>query len=216
VTSALILDFGEVLVRPQSDAIVADMADLAGLEVDEFRRRYWQHRPVYDGGAPADDYWRLVLANPEPGSGNLEPEPGTGNPEPEPGTIAALKDADARSWTDYREEVWELTAAFRARGGKTAFLSNGVPEVMARVRAERTLADYFDVVIVSYEVGYTKPDRRIYELCLAWLGVSAASSLFVDDRIENLAAAGGLGMQTVWFRGDASVAEVRSRIATDR
>lgn len=199
MVAGLILDFGEVLVRPQSDAIVADMADLAGLEVDEFRRRYWQHRPVYDGGAPADEYWRLVLG-----------------PNSRSEAIAALKDADARSWTDYREEVWELTAAFRARGGKTAFLSNGVPEVMARVRAERTLADYFDAVIVSYEVGYTKPDRRIYELCLARLGVSAASSLFVDDRSENLAAARGLGMQTVWFRGDASVAEVRSRIATDQ
>ena len=207
---ALILDFGEVLVRPQSAASIAEMAGLAGLEVDEFRRRYWQHRPVYDGGAPADEYWRLVL-----GRQTANPEPGTWNPEPEPGTIPALKDADARSWSAYREELWDLTRDFRARGRKTAFLSNGVPEVMARVRAERKLADYFDAVIVSYEVGLMKPDRRIYELCLERLGVPASSALFVDDRSENLTAPKELGMQTVWFRGDESMPEVRSRIATN-
>lgn len=199
MVAGLILDFGEVLVRPQSEASVAEMAGVAGLDVDDFRRRYWQHRPVYDGGAPADEYWRLVLG-----------------PNSRSEAIAALKDADARSWTDYREELWSLTSEFRARGGKTAFLSNGVPEVMNLVRTERNLADYFDVVIVSYEVGFMKPDRRIYELCLARLNVSAASSLFVDDRSENLAAARGLGMQTVWFRGEASMAEVQSRIATNQ
>jgi putative hydrolase of the HAD superfamily len=168
------------------------MADLAGLDADEFRRRYWQHRPVYDGGAPADEYWRLVLAR-----------------NPEPGTLSALKDADARSWTDYREELWDLTVQFRARAGRTAFLSNGVPEVMARVRADRRLVDYFDAVIVSYEVGLMKPDRRIYELCLARLDVPAASALFVDDRAQNLTAPRELGMQTLHFRGDESMDEVR-------
>ncbi len=195
----LILDFGQVLVRPQPAPVVAEMAGLAGLDVDEFHRRYWQHRPGYDRGEPATRYWRRVI--------------GASAPAPAPRTIdetvAALIDADARSWTDYREELWALTAAFRARGGATAFLSNGVPEMMARVRAERRLDDYFDVVLVSYEVGYTKPDPRIYELCLSRLGVSAPSALFVDDRPENVEGARRLGIETVLFRGDGSMDDVR-------
>ena len=192
MTKALILDFGEVLVRPQPAEIVAEMAGLAGLEVRDFHQRYWQHRPAYDSGLPADDYWKRVLA------GSTDDR-----------TIAALKNADARSWTDYREEMWHLTADFRARGGRTAFLSNGVPEVMALVRAQRTLADYFDVVIVSYEVGFTKPDPRIYELCLAQLNVSAPHAVFVDDRVPNIEGAKRLGIRTVLFRGDDSVEDVR-------
>ena len=192
MTHALILDFGEVLVRPQPKEIVAEMAKLAGLDVVAFGHLYWKHRPAYDAGLPADDYWRRVLAD----SSNQR-------------TIEALKDADARSWTDYREEMWELTLEFRSRGGKTAFLSNGVPEVMKLVRSQRDLAHYFDVVMVSYEVGVTKPDPKIYELCLIQLGLSAASALFVDDRRPNLDAAEALGISTVWFRGDESVAEVR-------
>ena len=37
---ALILDFGEVLVRPQSAASIQRMADLAGLEIADFNERY--------------------------------------------------------------------------------------------------------------------------------------------------------------------------------
>lgn len=195
---ALILDFGEVLVRSQPAAIVAEMADVAGLDVDEFTRRYWKHRPFYDGGGVADEYWRGVLSDP-PAAARADEA-----------TLAALKNADARSWTDYREELWTLTAEFRARGGKTAFLSNGVPEVMTLVRAQRRLDDYFDVVIVSSEVGCTKPDARIYELCLSRLGVPASSSVFVDDRAENIDAAARLGLQTILFRDDAGVDEVRN------
>lgn len=200
VIRGLILDFGEVLVRPQPATIVAEMAGLAGLQIEEFHRRYWQHRPFYDGGAPADDYWLRVLADPSSTASAT--------------TLAALKDADARSWTDYREELWTMTAEFRARGGRTAFLSNGVPEVMTRVRAQRRLDDYFDVVLVSYEVGFTKPDPRIYELCLSRLGVPAEAALFVDDRVDNVEAARRLGMQIVLFGGDGNVRDIRSALTS--
>ena len=106
--------------------------------------------------------------------------------------------------------LWTLAAAFRARGGVTAFLSNGVPEMMARVRAERRLDSYFDVVLVSYEVGFTKPDPRIYELCLTRLCVPASAALFVDDRAENVEGARRAGIHTVLFRGDASMDDVRA------
>ena len=198
---ALILDFGEVLVRPQPAAIVAEMAALAGLEVPEFHRRYWAYRPAYDCGLPATEYWPRVVNDALDG------------PRVSQATVAALIGADARSWTDYRDEMWQLTADYRARGGKTAFLSNGIPEVMALVRSQRRLPDYFDVVIVSCEVGFTKPDRRIYELCLTQLGVAARDAVFVDDRSANVDAAQKLGISTVWFRGDESVVEVERAIA---
>lgn len=198
MTRALILDFGQVLVRPQPAAIVSDMAALAGFGLDEFHRRYWQHRPGYDRGEPAPQYWRRVL------EGSAITVPALDQ------TIGALIEADARSWTDYREELWTLTRQFRARGGRTAFLSNGVPEMMARVRGERRLDDYFDVVLVSYEVGFTKPDPRIYELCLSRLGVPASAALFVDDRPENVDGARRVGIATVHFQGDTSMDDVRA------
>jgi hypothetical protein len=73
---------------------------------------------------------------------------------------------------------------------------------LGSVRAERRLDDYFDVVLVSFEVGVTKPDPRIYALCLSRLGLAAPSALFVDDRPENVEGARLLGIETVLFRGD--------------
>ena len=201
---ALILDFGEVLVRSQPAAAIAEMAALTGLGVDAFRQRYWQHRRAYDSGLAADRYWRRVVDEPPPVSALNDV------------TLAALKAADVRSWTDYRDSMWTMAAEFRRRGGRTAILSNGVPEVMARVRAERVLAEYFDTVLVSYEVGVTKPDARIYELCVQRLGVPAASSLFVDDRVENVEAARQFGIASVLFHGDESVDEVRMAVEETR
>lgn len=188
---ALILDYGEVLVSRQSADDVRRMADLCGVDTDRFHHLYWHHRPAYDTGAlTARQYWQQVLGDAHPGRAA------------ESAAIARLIEVDARSWTRYREDVWALAAAFRSAGGRTAFLSNGVPEVMDLVRAERDLARWFDVVLVSYEVGLTKPDARIYELCLEKLGVRSSDALFVDDRPANLEGAARLGIRTLRFTSD--------------
>ncbi len=191
---ALILDFGEVLTRPQPRDAVERMAAIARLPVDQFVSRYWRHRGAYDGGLPVAEYWRRVL-------------------EMDGDEVAALDDliaADAASWSDYRGEVWDIAAAFRARGRRTAMLSNGVPEVIGRVRADRPLDAWFDVVIVSCEVGRCKPDPAIYEMCIDRLGIPAESTLFVDDRTENLEAAEAVGLRTLRFAGDATVPVLRT------
>lgn len=195
---ALILDFGEVLVRPQSAASIERMAQLAQLGTDDFLYRYWLHRRDYDSGVLTDEqYWQRVI----------EGSPVTADRRS--ATLEALMTADFLSWNDARDEVWEIAAAFKAAGGRTGILSNGVPAVMNRVRAARPLADYFDSVIVSFEVGCAKPDARIYEICLAELGVPPASALFVDDRLENIAAAAQLGIHTLHFTGEESVEALR-------
>src|SRR2546422_7182142 len=53
-------------------------------------------------------------------------------------SIDQLVKADVASWTEYREEIWDLAQSFRARGGRTAFLSNGVPEAMAKIDRKST------------------------------------------------------------------------------
>ena len=196
----LILDFGEVLVRPQSAASIQRMADLAGLGTVDFKERYWQHRPGYDSGLLSDtEYWRRVTE-------------GVLLQARFESTLQALMTADFMSWTDYREELWDLTIEFKTRGGRTAVLSNGVPAVMDAVKSTRTLAEHFDAVVVSHEVGCVKPDPRIYQICLAQLGAQTGSTLFVDDRLDNLDAAERLGIQTFHFLGDHSVAALRARV----
>lgn len=189
---ALILDYGNVLSHSQREDWFEAMATQVGAPPHAFRDAYWQHRQPYDAGLPAAEYWRRVLETLGRSSGALEHRP----------AIDQLIEADVASWTDYREEMWVLARSFRVGGGRTAFLSNGVPEAMARIRAERPLERWFDVVVVSCEVGVAKPDPGIYKMCLSRLGVEPNRALFVDDRLENIDAAARLGIQTFHFTGD--------------
>ena len=202
---ALIVDYGGVLSKPQRAESVEAMARRVGVSIDVFRAAYWQHRDSYDAGLPAEEFWRRVL--------------GTVGHASEATRVLAmvawLIQRDVESWTHYREEVWDLIRSFRANGGRTAMLSNGVPEVMARIRSERTLDLWFDVVVVSYEVGYVKPDPRIHEICLSRLGVAANHALFVDDSTENIEAAAKLGIQTLHFTGDRSVRDLGFRVHSE-
>ncbi|MEV4872625.1 HAD-IA family hydrolase [Streptomyces syringium] len=62
------------------------------------------------------------------------------------------------------------------------------------------LADFADHVVSSARVGVAKPDRRIYEIAAHRAGVAMDRCLFVDDRLENVEAAVGLGMTGLHYR----------------
>ena len=60
------------------------------------------------------------------------------------------------------------------------------------------IKQYFDCVIFSCDVGYVKPDKEIYELCLKKLGVLPGESMFVGDGGSNeLEGAKTLGITTI-------------------
>jgi putative hydrolase of the HAD superfamily len=198
---ALILDYGEVLSRPQRRDCLQQMATRAGTDLERFSTAYWRHRRDYDAGLAGLRYWHRVLDSLGTGTGG------------DAGLVDSLIADDVRSWTDYREEVWEMARAFRAAGGRTGFLSNGVPEIVSHLRRTRALDAAFDAVVVSCEVGCMKPGPEIFRLCLERLGVAPGEALFADDRLENVEAARQLGLRALHFVGDDALDRLRAAIA---
>jgi putative hydrolase of the HAD superfamily len=194
--TALILDYGEVLSHAMRPGAMSLLASQIGALESEMAGAYWRHRRDYDLGMPAEEYWSLVAR-----------DLGTAIDD---GLLASLVTIDVDSWTDYRDEMWTLAATYRQAGGRLGMLSNGVREIVARIRSDRDLPSLFDAVVVSYEVQLAKPEPEIYRLTLARLGVEPAGALFVDDRLENIAAARALGIQTLHFTGD--VHSLRQRV----
>ena len=195
-TRALILDYGEVLSYPQRPDALDAMAGVLGIAPADFADAYWRGRHEYDCGMPAHEYWTRAAA-------------WLGLPAPDDAQLSALIACDVASWTEYREDMWELVRDFRAGGGRAAFLSNGVPEIMARIREDRALETRFDAVVVSCEVGLAKPDPAIYQLTLDRLGAAPVDTLFVDDRLVNTQAAETLGIRTLTFARSHTVEDVR-------
>ncbi len=186
--AALLLDYGDVLSHPMRPGAMSLLASQLGAPDSELAHVYWRHRREYDLGMPVRDYWALVAQ-----------DVGVGLHD---GLLQALIAIDVDAWTDYRDEMWTLAATFRGSGGKLGMLSNGVREIVARIRADHDLPSLFDAVVISYEEQLAKPEPEIYRIALDRLGVPAFDTLFVDDRVENIDAARELGLRTLLFDGD--------------
>ena len=62
------------------------------------------------------------------------------------------------------------------------------------------IAEYFQVIVTSGEVGYSKPDSRIFEMALELASVKPHEALFVGDRLDiDVTGAVAAGMHAVWF-----------------
>jgi putative hydrolase of the HAD superfamily len=176
---------------------MASMARRLGVSVEEFRVAYMAPRDDYDAGLGIEAYWRRVLASISRSDFDA---------------IAELVERDIASWGSLREEMWEIARRFRDGGGRTAMLTNNVPPMMAHLRATGRLETHFDVVLASCDLGFCKPDPRIYRACLEAIDVPAAQTLFVDDYLVNVEAARREGMQGLFFEGEATVATLRNAL----
>jgi putative hydrolase of the HAD superfamily len=92
------------------------------------------------------------------------------------------------------ETMLSAVARARAAGIRTGLISNS----WGTRRYDRArLAELFDGVVISGDVGMRKPSPEIYALGVERVGLSADQCVFVDDLAFNLQPAAELGMATV-------------------
>ena len=104
-----------------------------------------------------------------------------------------------------REAVVAATRRLRERGLRTALVTNNAREFSAGWRSLIPIAELFDAVIDSSEVGVRKPDPAIFSLALRELGgIAPEHAVFLDDFPGNVAAARRLGMHGVLVEDDPS------------
>lgn len=98
------------------------------------------------------------------------------------------------------DDVVGVLAELRERGLRLGLVSNCTEDV-ALVWGGSPFQGLFDVEVFSATAGCMKPDRRIYELALAGLGVEARDCLFVGDGAnDELEGARRVGMTPVLFQ----------------
>ncbi len=106
-----------------------------------------------------------------------------------------------------RREMIERARALRGAGLRTAIVTNNALEFRQTWRVLLPLDELFDAVVDSCEVGFRKPDPRIFQHTLTLLGgIAPSRALFLDDYEGNLRAARALGMQGVLVNLDPSSA----------
>jgi putative hydrolase of the HAD superfamily len=93
----------------------------------------------------------------------------------------------------------ETLETVRARGIRTALLTNG--EAMhQRASIDRfTLAPYFDCIVIEGEFGTGKPDERVFHHAMQTVGCRPEATWMIGDNLEaDIAPAVSLGLHAVW------------------
>lgn len=76
---------------------------------------------------------------------------------------------------------------------------------MAQTIRKRGFYDPFNPVLISYEIGASKPDPRAYQILLDRLKIAPDQCIFIDDRIENVEAACALGIHGILYQSPAQL-----------
>ena len=103
----------------------------------------------------------------------------------------------------------ETVAELGRLGVKLALVTNG-SAVYQRPKIDRHAVDpLFDEVLVESEVGFGKPDPRIFRLALQRLSVMPEDAWMVGDDLPwDISGAKAVGIHTVWARDHAAKAMI--------
>jgi len=179
----VLFDFGQVISVPQQAADVAQLADLTGLPVEEFSRRYWAHRSPYDQGGSAQTYWTQVVGS-----------------APDEDLVRRLTKLDTASWLHLDPVVLEALDQLHDRGIPVSLLSNA-PAGLARALDDHAAMKRFAHLIFSCDLRIAKPHPEIFRATVDRLGVAPEHIVFLDDRAENVRGAEAAGLRAIHYTG---------------
>ncbi|OGE27664.1 hypothetical protein A3B42_02400 [Candidatus Daviesbacteria bacterium RIFCSPLOWO2_01_FULL_38_10] len=98
-------------------------------------------------------------------------------------------------FSDTKECLEQLRGRYRL-----GIITNGSSDHQ-REKIERTgIAGFFDIIIISEEVGIGKPDTRIFNLALEQLTINPEATVLVGDSLEmDIQGARDANIRTVWI-----------------
>lgn len=99
--------------------------------------------------------------------------------------------------------VAETLHVLRRSGLKLAVVTNGGSVIQNRKLDRLGIRSFLDAVLISEEVGFRKPDTRIFQAALDQLGVMPGAAAFIgDDPESDIAGAMASGLLAIWRRDD--------------
>ena len=99
-----------------------------------------------------------------------------------------------------KEEMELLVKKLKDKGYRLILLSNTFEPHFNYIAENYSFLPLFDHLILSYELGYAKPEKKIYEEAIKQAECLSSECFFIDDRLENIRAAEVLGIKGHHFR----------------
>jgi putative hydrolase of the HAD superfamily len=116
-------------------------------------------------------------------------------------------------WTDIFTENPEVSEIILSLKGskRLGLLSNTDPLHFNYIVSTFPIVSALEKWILSYEVGFKKPDARIFQRAMEWASVEPEKILFIDDTKDHVETAVSLGLQGIHF---VSADQLRKELPT--
>ena len=101
----------------------------------------------------------------------------------------------------------KLLPKLKKQGFKLYFLSNFPIDIFEEIKTGYYFFKYFDGGVISSEVKFSKPDRRIYEILIENYSLIPEECLFIDDIELNVKAAEATGMKGLFTYGSLEISK---------
>ena len=98
-------------------------------------------------------------------------------------------------------EIYPVLDGLQANGLPLGIVSN-FSKTLPDLCKQAGIADYFDFIIVSEEVGISKPDPRILHIALEQAQVKPEEAVYVGDHPFDIVCAKKVPMPIIWFNKD--------------
>ena len=125
---------------------------------------------------------------------------GFASTDPEIEEALNLAYANIEGMLTSRDYAIPLIQGLHAAGYQVFYLSNYSKKAYDECGESLAFMPYMDGGVVSFQVGLTKPDPRVYQLFLERYGLTANECLFIDDTAENVTVARDLGFSALEFK----------------
>ncbi|MDI6770813.1 MAG: HAD family phosphatase [Anaerolineales bacterium] len=197
---AVYFDLGGVIVRTGDREPRTKLAERLGMSYDELDKAVFENESSARaslGAISTEEHWAAVVQRLglPPAQADIMRHEFFAGDIPDLGLIAFIR---------------SLRPKYR-----TGLISNAWPDMRAFL-VSQNIADAFDELIISAEVGIAKPDARIYQLALEKLGVAPTEAVFVDDFARNIAGARAVGMYAIQFtQPDETLEELKQLLNND-
>lgn len=181
----VLFDLGGVVINWHMEWMKEEVSKMYGIPLHSVREAFSKHLSLLDTGTIEEHaFWKLVG---------------------ESTNTAKLQNISNSLWTDIFQrqakpdtDVLDIIKQLKEAKTQLGVLSN-IEYGTHQILEGWGVLDHFDHKFLSYQIGYSKPDRRIYEHVLQNLPTPKEDMLFIDDRQENVDASIRSGIDAILF-----------------
>lgn len=194
---AIAFDYGGVITINEND-LFGDICDYLKITKEEWSKEYSKINDIYNTGDKDFENVMFSLAS-------------KFNDSEETRNFIKKLLEDSGGKSHLNTELVEMIKELKGKGYKTPLLSNNSSTLREKL-AKHNISELFDEIIISGEVGVSKPDPKIFKVLFEKLDVKPSEVVFIDNSPRMFEGSEKIGYTPVLFKDNESLKKELSNI----